>query len=1436
MSLLRPEIEMITVNMRSPELSVSPLLPADRGPVTNTQASATPALDSAVASRPKRAIRPPAITSVQAKGQAVLPDRKNIDRFTQAALTGLDQQLPLIREQKSLNPPGMTQEQVDQQLNERIANLLQVHTMEVEPNSTYAQFHKLGARDQVSLKQFIQDHGWNLPTDFDALKNLLSYVRRAPLAAQPLGDYGGAMSWPQPPSHEQLLAMYYHPVQALELPADSELFGLLTSTLQLSEAEAAEPERVISALINAPAAQEVGRVLRAKVDANSTLGSDTDWLLTGLQVSLDRESVLGSVQPPPRNRVASFDLDGSRFWGQPASAVVAGLTEHLKTLNRASEAMAPAAAHLLLARKAPQFLVKDIPIGVVFGSHSWVSLCTAVARIEAQSPGSAATMSYAQVMAFDDIAPVTRADQLVARQAQDLAIIDWAVCRGILPASPTDDRSPAQMSRIRKAFDEEVRRLSRASVIQRSDMPDRKQMTLDWLKENFGADTDYEKKCIYRSPESRDLPGPYSVVDLAVEGRLLDAPEVIPYRNTFRLATAPRAVIARWTSNDPGVPIAQIVNQAKTLNLPDFNQQFETKVNEHLDQLEISSFDAIVYRLTQLPLKDREFIEYGKVEVYREELIHHQSKSPPYWRRGQPDAQKPLLVRAEHEGEFRVYEVNPNQHKIIRRPDLEEDFPVGHRAFKYRYELHPRPFDDDKITVTTYADIPRDRRYLEKVSTQPEDAQRFAEQRDISGVPQTYHSDRTFRIAQLVRDNMYDQVREKIVRETRGLTTFESEIPPIRKIREFIKGLIPLYGTIEAINRGDVDGIIKNGFFDALGFVLVIASAAGQVARVAVGAGSAAAKAWSVGRILGRSAIGMLSPIPGVEDAVAGVGRTGARRFKAVLNQVRGTAGHYDLFKASQTYDAAAMGVYKINGEVVEGAAVLHNGKWHAYSPAGGQHAVDDFTPSFRATDERLESWQGAAPALSEPSRRIRENFRALEQKLKNGPSSMAFNNGYNAGDPYTIRGFSSRLSAEQVMKLAQAEGLTAAQVGALARQRERLAVQHAFNGVKQAQSLIDAAGGTFTANPQLFYLSQVDSLSQGQCAALSKIMASALEQGKGQTLIENMFSAAAKPTHPASVTFTKTLQDVQKQVSTPAVFHAGNPVRQVSHDELIAELGRATTSTTLMIDSPGHAMMAGVKVDGVNKQFFFYDPNLGLATFPTQSAMSEGLQALFTQKKPATPYRTYSTDPDKLEFKVSTHDEGWMSKASVHDRPVKQLYEAPIDTSTTQGGQQLLAGSSVVPEKVYVPVTESAQSLDPSSILYTRGISDCTALAVLSDLKDGIYHKRTLIHLQGGVVDPTMLPLLKQLDASLANGGKVIFVGGDSARSAQGLASSLKQTLGDQQPLLNIINRHPESTVIATASGIDIKPDGTFTLIEGLHPPQVFDAAMRKEVYDRID
>ena len=40
--------------------------------------------------------------------------------------------------------------------------------------------------------------------------------------------------------------------------------------------------------------------------------------------------------------------------------------------------------------------------------------------------------------------------------------------------------------------------------------------------------------------------------------------------------------------------------------------------------------------------------------------------------------------------------------------------------------------------------------------------------------------------------------------------------------------------------------------------------------------------------------------------------------------------------------------------------------------------------------------------------------------------------------------------------------------------------------------------------------------------------------------------------------------------------------------------------------------MLAGVKVDPANitqKSWFFYDPNYGLATFPTQESMAKGLE-----------------------------------------------------------------------------------------------------------------------------------------------------------------------------------------------------------------------------------
>jgi hypothetical protein len=62
----------------------------------------------------------------------------------------------------------------------------------------------------------------------------------------------------------------------------------------------------------------------------------------------------------------------------------------------------------------------------------------------------------------------------------------------------------------------------------------------------------------------------------------------------------------------------------------------------------------------------------------------------------------------------------------------------------------------------------------------------------------------------------------------------------------------------------------------------------------------------------------------------------------------------------------------------------------------------------------------------------------------------------------------------------------------------------------------------------------------------------------------------------------------------------------------IIERLGQSESSQTLLISSTNHGMLAGVKVDPANitqKSWFFYDPNYGLATFPTQESMAKGLE-----------------------------------------------------------------------------------------------------------------------------------------------------------------------------------------------------------------------------------
>lgn len=120
---------------------------------------------------------------------------------------------------------------------------------------------------------------------------------------------------------------------------------------------------------------------------------------------------------------------------------------------------------------------------------------------------------------------------------------------------------------------------------------------------------------------------------------------------------------------------------------------------------------------------------------------------------------------------------------------------------------------------------------------------------------------------------------------------------------------------------------------------------------------------------------------------------------------------------------------------------------------------------------------------------------------------------------------------------------------------------------------------------PQNLYLSEVDVLSNGECAALSNSMALAISQGKEDVLIANLYKATAASKDPKILNFRKNLSSLHDNVAYS--FHGSQPVKRMTYKDIIGELGNATVTTTFKISDKGHGVIAGVIVENNNKSFF---------------------------------------------------------------------------------------------------------------------------------------------------------------------------------------------------------------------------------------------------------
>ncbi|MDT9634379.1 hypothetical protein F6S08_24585 [Pseudomonas sp. JV449] len=1056
----------------------------------------------------------------------------------------------------------------------------------IDPHSAFHPSGMPGSESAASLESFIKHHDLPIPETRADLVHLADAANARALEP-PLGDLGGGLSWPLPLTQEQrrkIRVIVESSILRSNIRTEPSLvraelakaaLGALIKASALSDVELQDPARALDTLLKSPMAQKIGQGIQDGLNGIDTPTSISDYVLAALHIGLDRESVV----LPVRNSIAGFDLSHQDYWGLPPSAIVEGLSKHLVTKGRATPATAKLATHLLLSRTAPQFLVKDIPDTLVNGSQAWVSFCLAVAKVEASAPGTASQMSYGQVMS------AAQALNGPAEHAITPLLLDWGVSNGLVEKKDDALYTPEEVDSIRTAFNEQLSARIKASQSLTAEIPSRKAIALEKLKEHFGERTDFESKSLstVSNDKAKQLDGKHSMLDMAMMG-----------------------INVNWKTDDPGLPI-HAINQQPRLNVNGiFLGQYESAIESLKDGIETQ----VKHMISELPLEDRKNLEFGKIELfqYNQYRIGRGFINPATFQ----SKLNELLVRTERQvdgkTEVNVYEIDVRNKRIVKRQSEAAITRGGWR--------------DANISTKVEKFTPEHKDRLEREQP-PEDPSR---------PPSSFTSTRTHDLAGAFFEHL--GIRNQW-QQARGSTTFDQQKESNERLRQFFLNLIPLRSAIVNFRDGDYEAGLLDLGLDALGLLTMGYGAAPKLAKVASSSASTAVKALQAGRVIGSSLISSLNPLSGVRGAATGGAKLATRGAKflgdsgqVLINKVRGASGSYDLLKAAnKQYGPTLIGSYKVGEQSVEGFAVLKNDQWFSYDPVRNLPygpPIEDFSPLRGSLFDSVADMH-----LTSVGTNI--------AKARTSNALPKFNQGYRSGALDDLSDYAGERSFEALVALAAKPGRTPEEMGILARELKTRRIEDGEYFTALLASDVGNPGVSINRFAQSDYLGRVDLTSKGDCAGLSNAMALALHRGDEKIFLDNLRKASTTKS-PSSLhdKFNRDIKTLQYAVNTKDTFHINAAPSLINHQSIIDDLSKSTASKYLRISTEDHAMLAGVRVKDGQKEWFFFEPNGGLVSFDNVESMREGIEKILSSGGVSATLKPKVSPAGKKEFHVS--------------------------------------------------------------------------------------------------------------------------------------------------------------------------------------------------------
>ncbi|MHC8407547.1 hypothetical protein [Pseudomonas sp. TMB3-21] len=448
----------------------------------------------------------------------------------------------------------------------------------------------------ASIPQWLRFHGLDVPADAEGARNLLKYLEADLPAVDYLGNY-----WDQITGLDStsivLTSDEMKKIRRLTrqfVPAKKSLLDTLYEAARDNlpdnpshhNADVLIADLVLESSSQAFAKKYIEPLQWYGVKEHEEVSKEELGQLLVTAILLD----LTPWQDAGRHRVGTYDIYGTHLVDAHPFSSRLELEGYLVQNERVSRDLVPLASHLLLARVAPELIVKSIPAELTVGSVRWVLFSQAVSYIELTLKGAARYMSYSEIMDFADVKPVNEAMKSVRAIAAIESIVDWAVINEVITAEAAlSTRQQAQQKAVAayQAFASELVQTGQALL---APLPNRRKIALRTLKGALPGCNVLEEKLLSHNTHRLSRPFKMSMLDLHIEGDMEDWD--------------------RWET-----PVFRDLYPA-LYHLPSNQVAFEAAVSEHHSNLKAALATTMKLALSGLPMPDREILKSSKITFF----------------------------------------------------------------------------------------------------------------------------------------------------------------------------------------------------------------------------------------------------------------------------------------------------------------------------------------------------------------------------------------------------------------------------------------------------------------------------------------------------------------------------------------------------------------------------------------------------------------------------------------------------------------------------------------------------------------------------------------------------------------------------------------------------------------------------------------------------